>query len=229
MRLPKLKLSAGLLRLAYKFIDVEASGEAAEPDARIVEYAFALSKLGALTPGKVLDVGCASRVNYLPAALASQGWDVTGIDTRTFQFEYPNFAFVHGDMRKTQFPDASFDAVYAVSSLEHFGLSGRYNIREDDLDADAKSVDEIKRILRPGGSFIVTIPCGVREILLPPTRIYDLAALNELFSGWQVADQVYWLHQGGRLRSCSDGEAEQVKTKVGTTEAISLLELIRPG
>jgi 2-polyprenyl-3-methyl-5-hydroxy-6-metoxy-1,4-benzoquinol methylase len=89
MGLAKLKLSSRLVRLAYTLVDVEASGTAAAPSPRIVEYAFVIQKLASLTPGRVLDVGCAARVNYLPAALASLGWQVTGIDIRPFEFEYP--------------------------------------------------------------------------------------------------------------------------------------------
>lgn len=229
MRLPKLKLSPSLLRLAYVLIDVEASGATAKPDARIVEYAFVVQKLAPMPPGKVLDVGCAARTNYLPAALASLGWQVTGIDIRHFELEYPNFSFVCGDMRGTDFPDKWFDAAYAVSSLEHFGLSGRYGTRVDDPDADAKSVKEIWRILRPGGKLIVTVPYGRREIVAPVTRVYDESALQTLLSGWQFGARAYWLIDGGHLRPCGAAEAAQVNCKPGKREAIALLELARPG
>jgi SAM-dependent methyltransferase len=228
LRLPKVKLSPWLVRLAYTLVDVEASGTAAAPSPRIVEYAFVMQKLASLTPGRVLDVGCAARINYLPAALASLGWQVTGIDIRPFEFEYPKFSFVRGDMRKTDFPDGWFDAVYAVSSLEHFGLSGRYSIKEDDPEGDSKSVKEIWRVLRPGGKFIATVPCGQREIVLPPTRVYDQLSLKTLFSGWKVTHQAYWVMDGDRLHPSGVAEAEQVKSKLGTREATALLELIRP-
>jgi SAM-dependent methyltransferase len=228
LRLPKVKLSRRLVHVAYALVDVEASGAAAVPSPRIVEYAFVIQRLAALIPGRVLDVGCAARNNYLPAALASLGWQVTGIDIRPFEFEYPNFSFVCGDMRKTDFADGYFDAVYAVSSLEHFGLSGRYSIREEDPEGDARSVKEIWRVLRPGGKFIVTVPYGQGEIVFPPTRVYDQLSLKTLFSRWKVTHQTYWVKDGDRLHSSDAAEAEQVRTKLGTREATALLELIRP-
>lgn len=41
---PKFKLPYGLVRLVYHFVDVEASGETASPDGRIIEYAFVIRK-----------------------------------------------------------------------------------------------------------------------------------------------------------------------------------------
>jgi len=129
---PKLKVTPKLVRLAYHFFDVEASAETAVPDSRMIEYAFIIGKLSLLPKGKVLDVGCTARLNYLPVALASLGWEVWGIDLREFKFKHPNFHFVEGDIRKTGFPDNSFHAVYALSTLEYIGLSGRYGVNRLD-------------------------------------------------------------------------------------------------
>ena len=38
MRLPKVKLPVKLLKLVYRFVDIEASREAPPPDERMVEY-----------------------------------------------------------------------------------------------------------------------------------------------------------------------------------------------
>ena len=45
------------------------------------------------------------------------------------------------DARRLEFPDASFDAVYSLSSLEHFGGPGQVDL----------AAREIARVLRPGG------------------------------------------------------------------------------
>jgi len=52
MTLPKLKLPGGLIRLVYHLVDVEASGETASPDGRIIEYSFIIGKLGQLKTAK---------------------------------------------------------------------------------------------------------------------------------------------------------------------------------
>jgi len=224
MRFPKLKLSPGLLRFAYRFVDVEASGEAAPPDGRMIEYSFVIGKLASLVKGKVLDVGCVARLNFLPATLASIGWEVYGIDVRQFKFRFPNFHFVLGDITRTDFPDSFFDAVYAVSTLEHIGLSGRYGIGNYDPEGDAKAVGEIRRILRGGGRLLVTLPCGKEKRQTTLNRVYTQDGLKELFSNWEIKDKVFYTqdNEGFWIPVVEEEAGRLGKDK----EAIALLELI---
>jgi len=57
------------------------------------------------------------------------------------------------DARELDFPDASFDAVYSLSSIEHFGSPA-------DI---ARSASELGRVLRPGGHAFVVTECFVRR------------------------------------------------------------------
>lgn len=56
------------------------------------------------------------------------------------------------DGRELDFPDASFDVVFSLSSIEHFGT--RDEIR--------RSAREMARVLRPGGVAVVMTDCIVR-------------------------------------------------------------------
>jgi len=56
------------------------------------------------------------------------------------------------DGRELRFPDASFDVVFTLSSIEHFGSP-------EDI---ARSAREIGRVLRPGGHAVVVTDCLVR-------------------------------------------------------------------
>ncbi len=142
----KLKISLATARFLYRtvhrfgsiFFDLDSFDQTA--DARVFEYSFVIGRLSQLPIGKVLDVGCSSRSNVLAPALASLGWKVYGIDTRQFNLTYPGFQFVQGDVTKMDFPEGFFDAVYAVSTLEHMGLAGRYGIQKNDLSADYKAI-----------------------------------------------------------------------------------------
>ena len=223
----KLKLTPKLIRLAYRFIDVEASAETAPPDERIIEYAFVIEKLASIPIGKVLDVGCTARLNYLPPALASLGWEVWGIDLREFKFKHPNFHLVLGDIRKTDFPDNYFDAVYAVSTIEHIGLSGRYGVTKEDPEGDTKTIKEIARILRPGGILLCTVPYG-REarIIKSLQRIYDKPSLERLFYNWTKKDEVWYCREDdGCWTPLSDKDAVKVENPDGES-ALALLELL---
>jgi ubiquinone/menaquinone biosynthesis C-methylase UbiE len=57
------------------------------------------------------------------------------------------------DARELQFPDSSFDVVFTLSSIEHFGLPA-------DI---AKSASEIGRVLKPGGQAVIVTECFVRH------------------------------------------------------------------
>jgi SAM-dependent methyltransferase len=64
----------------------------------------------------------------------------------------------HMDARELRFPDESFDAVFSLSSIEHFGTWA--SIR--------RASQEIGRVLRPGGRAFVATECFVGRSTLAP-------------------------------------------------------------
>jgi SAM-dependent methyltransferase len=60
------------------------------------------------------------------------------------------------DGRALDFPDASFDAVFSLSSIEHFGSPAEIS----------QAAREIGRVLRPGGYAFVVTECFVRRHIL---------------------------------------------------------------
>lgn len=60
------------------------------------------------------------------------------------------------DARALQFPDESFDAVFTLSSIEHFGSSKDVS----------RAAAEIGRVLRPGGHAFIVTECFVTPTLL---------------------------------------------------------------
>jgi SAM-dependent methyltransferase len=232
LALPKLNLGLetmrALNRAAYRvmglFVNLEAA-EKATLNSRLIEYPFVIRKLYGLPPGQALDVGCADGGNVLAPILASLGWQVYGIDIREFRLPYPSFHFVRADMAKgTEFSDGFFDCVYAVSSIEHFGLAGRYGVKEDDSQADFKAVRETKRVLKPGAPFLLTVPYGSGGVVRPSERVYGRGRLSQLLADWSIRDEAYWyLDNAGDWHEVSEEEAGRTRTPGGV--AIALLEL----
>jgi len=64
---------------------------------------------------------------------------------RTPDVDDPRFRAVRGDGRRMEFADASFDTVLAIQVLEH-------------VAEPAAVVQEIARVLRPGGATILLVP-----------------------------------------------------------------------
>jgi len=119
-----------------------------DPEAiyRKQEYRIMQPFLINLSPGsRILDGGCGMGV--WTVFLANQGFDVVGLDISRHTIArlnelLPTHQFLCGDIRETQFPDASFDAYLSWGTFEHF---------EDGL---GKCFREAKRILIPGGVFV---------------------------------------------------------------------------
>jgi SAM-dependent methyltransferase len=129
---------------------------------------FGLTRLGRITPeARVLSVGAGHEAplywlaNHVGCVVATDMYDTSWKeawagegDDRVFQqpkdfapFPYreDRLTFLKMDGRKLAFPDASFDIVYSLSSIEHFGgLAGA-------IDA----MDDMARVLKPGGILVL--------------------------------------------------------------------------
>lgn len=110
-------------------------------------YLFARSRVAGLD---VLDV--ASGEGYGSALLAQVARSVVGVEysgptaaSAAANFPRDNLRFLQGDARALPLMDACVDAVVSFETIEHFD-------RQDDF------LREIRRVLRPGGSFIVSTP-----------------------------------------------------------------------
>lgn len=88
----------------------------------------------------------------LVAALSAAGLRVTAVDVSPVivaeaTARNPGLEAVVADVRKLPFPDGTFDAVFSGSTLDHF-----------DSTADIEvALDELRRVLRPGGRLILTM------------------------------------------------------------------------
>lgn len=114
---------------------------------RLHRYAFARSYCRGRD---VLDVGCGT--GHGAAVLAQAARSVTGVDRDRLavaqaqrQFAHRSLAFATGDAAALPLPDGSVDAVVAFGTVEH-------------LDGHDAFLDEVRRVLRPGGLLIASTP-----------------------------------------------------------------------
>lgn len=184
--MPKIPLPPWAIRMAYRLVDVESSGETAVVDNRIHEYAFVLSEIARLPPGKLLDVGCAARVNTVPAFACESGWTVWGLDKRKWRYYNPSFTLLQQDIADP-LPDIMFDVVVALSTIEHIGMAGRYGITRQDNDADVAAVSVLREHTVHGGTLLLTVPYTLEQgTITGMSRIYDLDRLTWLLTGWRT-------------------------------------------
>lgn len=111
----------------------------------MVRDAYLAAGLG--PDSKVLDVGCAT--GGMMRVLQGLG-RFTGLDASpkaaAIARQRSGNPVVIGDATAMPFEDATFDGVTALDVLEH-------------IQDDAAAVREIRRVLKPGGPLIATVPC----------------------------------------------------------------------
>lgn len=98
--------------------------------------------------------------------------------------------YVLDDMTKSTFPDAAFDAVVAVEVLEH--------VEQDEL-----FVRNVARVLKPGGTFVMTTPNGdfLRRLYPDHKRHYEREQLRRLLATvFTDVDVRYIVNDGPLIR-----------------------------
>jgi SAM-dependent methyltransferase len=127
-------------------------------DERVVEIPWVLSRL--VAQGRVLEIGYAFAEPAYVAALLRSGVELVGLDLA--ERDVDGMERITADVRATPLPDRSVDQVLLVSTLEHVGADNTgYGLPvEDDPGSRTSALRDLARILRPGGSLLVTVPLG---------------------------------------------------------------------
>jgi SAM-dependent methyltransferase len=95
---------------------------------------------------RLLDIGCGA--GSLLAAAQKNGWQGQGLDVSPNAVKHVRelgFEVFQGELREAQFPSQHFDVITAAELLEH-------------LPEPRLLLDEVARLLRPGGLFWTTTP-----------------------------------------------------------------------
>lgn len=142
----------------------------------------------------LLDIGCGTGANLpmLAQAIGIKG-RVTALDYSALALEFaqaqlgdsPSIHLLRSDATHLPFAEEQFDIVTMLDVLEH-------------VEEDGTAVREIYRILKPGGSFILTVPAyqnlwSAHDEALHHFRRYEYAGLRSLLhgAGFQVWRQSF--------------------------------------
>ncbi len=131
---------------------------------------------------KVLDVGCGRGFYLKVLAFCWPGLDLYGLDLKQKYLETAKHFLgktpvhlLNGDATAMPFPDNFFDRVIASEILEH-------------LKDDNKAIEQIYRVLRPGGIALITVPNKNYPLLWDPANWL----LEKLFKV-HLPSNIWWL------------------------------------
>lgn len=101
------------------------------------------------TPLRMLEVGCGSGgISHYFGTHPSGRFDMHAVDVKDSRVVTEGYAYQQVSDTKLPFPDDSFDAVISNHVIEHVG----------DEAAQLRHLQELRRVLRPGGSGYLAVP-----------------------------------------------------------------------
>ncbi len=135
----------------------------------------------------VLDIGCGT--GAIMDFVRSKNYTVEGVDMSENALQYcrkKNLTVHHGFAEKLPFQNSSFDVVIASDVLEH-------------ITDDAAAVQEVARVLKPGGIFIVTVPAhqslfSYHDHALHHVRRYSKEGLRKVLTTSCTVEFISWIH-----------------------------------
>ncbi len=133
---------------------------------------------------KMLDLGCGT--GYHLAKYRERGFELTGVDGSEEMLEQarainPQIEFHQGDVTDVPLPDASFDYLVCIEVLRYLPDIG-------------SCVSEIFRVLKPGGTALVTAA--------PPLQANLYPLVNKITASAQVGNLTHlkqFFHSSGKL------------------------------
>lgn len=196
---------------------------------RCIEYAFVIEQLASLDRDKsVLDVGCSG--SPLTTAIKAMGFrSIHGIDLLPSPVDFPGIRFLSGDFLTAPELSSRYDVVVFCSSIEHFGLEGRYGSKDSD-SADLLALRKAISLLSAGGVLVLTVPYGVETTVAPWHRVYNKQSklLKHAFANLEVKTESFFARSvRGPWAPCTEAEAAQV-IPTADSYALGMFRFARP-
>jgi len=136
-------------------------------DERLIEYPYVFSRL---RKGKSVLLDAGSTFNFETIVshpmVAEKELCIYTYHPESWNFIDRRISYDFGDLRVLPFRNAWFDEIVCISTLEHVGMDNSiYGYGEEELTHHGSgsykmAVEELVRVLKPGGQLLMTFPFG---------------------------------------------------------------------
>ncbi len=122
-------------------------------------------------------------------------------DYRVVNLQLSNWESGFADLNKLPFETDSQPSISCMHTVEHIGL-GRYG---DAIDAegDLKAINELKRIVQPGGDLLFVTPVGRSRIEYNAHRIFSYEQVVDYFAPLRLMEFSLVPDGGGLIENAS--------------------------
>ncbi|MES2428718.1 MAG: DUF268 domain-containing protein [Bacteroidota bacterium] len=138
--------------------------------------AWAARVLAQTKPVKHIDISSITYFsNIISAFILTEFYDY-----RPANIVLPNYKAGRADLTNLHFLSNSIESLSCMHTVEHIGL-GRYGDKLD-VDGDTKAMNELARVLAPGGTLLFVVPIGNPRIEFNAHRVYAYQTIIDNFS-----------------------------------------------
>lgn len=164
----------------------EDRGETSVEPIYFYQDVWAFDRIVQAKPSFHVDIGS----HHKFVALLSKVVPLAMVDIRPLSCTLESLSFCCGSILQLPFKDSSLSSVSCICVVEHIGL-GRYG---DPLDprGTQKAVQELKRIVKPGGDLYMSVPVNDRDtICYDAHRAFAESTIIELFLPFEIVERRY--------------------------------------
>lgn len=164
-------------------------------DERCVEYPWLLTRLRDGS-GVLLDAGSTLNHGFIldHPALQRKVLHILNLAPEAQCFWKKGISYLFGDLRNICIRDSYYDTIACLSTLEHVGCDNTFFThnalhRDDRRDDFVLAMQELARVLKPGGTLFLTVPFGVYRHF-GFEQVFDQGLLSKAIAAFGQADKV---------------------------------------
>lgn len=175
------------------------------------------------SPVRHVDIG--SRIDGFVSHVASFR-EIEVLDVRDLHPAIPCIRFTRVDLTAQDFPLVDYcDSLSCLHALEHFGL-GRYG---DPVDYNGHLVgwENMKRMLKKGGKFYLSVPIGPQRIEFNAHRVFSLTYLLGLMENRFTIDSFAYINDSQAFLDGVTLDETSIRNNFGCRYGCGIFELTK--